>query len=95
MIRIYPLNGLLMQTPEDLRAQLRERLRLSGAEPCDVERLAETLSGRAEGGLVVLEFAERMPEALLLPLTGALVALAARDARWEFSLSTGRQTCHG
>ena len=25
----------------------------------------------------------------------ALVALAERDARWEFSLSTGRQTCHG
>lgn len=95
MIRIYPLNGLLMQTPEDLRAQLRERLRLSDTEPCGVEQLVKTLSGRPEGGLIVLEFAERMPAALLLPLTGALVALAGRDTRWEFSLSTGRQTCHG
>ena len=91
MIRIYPLNGLLMQTPEDLCAQLRERLRLSDTEPCGVEQLVQTLSGRPEGGLIVLEFAERMPA----PLTGALVALAERDARWEFSLSTGRQTCHG
>lgn len=95
MIRIYPLNGLLMQTREDLCAQLRERLRLSDAEGEQAAGLPEALSARPEGGLIVLEFAERMPEELLLPLTGQLVALAARDARWEFSLCTGRQTCHG
>lgn len=95
MIRIYPLNGLLMQTREDMHAQLRERLQLADHYGDNLDALWDLLTERREGGLILLEFAERMPNELLLPLTGLFVELAAQDNRWEFSLCTGRQDCHG
>lgn len=62
MIRIYPLNGLLMQTEQDLRAQLAERLALPPLPEDWQAALAAQLSGRGAGGLILLEFARRMPD---------------------------------
>lgn len=96
MIRIYPLNGLLMQTEKDLRAQLCERLALSPLPEGDWQAaITAQLTGRDDGGLILLEFARRMPNELLLPLVGAFTELSREDARWSFSLCSGRQTCHG
>lgn len=94
MIRIYPLNGLLMQTHEDMHAQLRERLHLPDVYGCNLDALWDLLTERSEGGLILLEFAERMPKELLLPLVGLFTELCAGDKCWQFSLCTGRQDCH-
>lgn len=94
MIRIYPLNGLLMQTEQDLRAQLAERLALPPLPEDWQAALAAQLSGRGAGGLILLEFARRMPDGLLLPLVSALSRLAREDARWAFQLCSSRQSCH-
>ena len=94
MIRIYPLNGLLMQTEQDLRAPLAERLALPPLPEDWQAALAAQLSGRGAGGLILLEFARRMPDGLLLPLVSALSRLAREDARWTFQLCSSRQICH-
>lgn len=95
MVRIYPLNGLLMQTRADMHAQLRERFRLAEHYGENFDALWDMLSERADGGVILLEYAEHMPGELLLPLTGLLVELAGANRRWQFTLCTGRQDCHG
>lgn len=95
MVRIYPLNGLLMQTRDDMHAQLKERFHLAEHYGNNLDALWDLLAERADGGYILLEFAERMPNELLLPLVGLFVDLAAQDKRWQFALSTGRQDCHG
>lgn len=95
MIRIYPLNGLLMQTRGDMHAHLRERFHLAEHYGNNLDALWDLLTERADGGYILLEFAERMPGELLLPLAGLFIDLAAKDKRWQFTLTTGRQDCHG
>ena len=95
MIRIYPLNGLLMQTRGDMHAQLKERFHLAEHYGSNLDALWDLLTERTDGGYILLEFAERMPNELLLPLVGLFVDLAAQDKRWQFALSAGRQDCHG
>jgi len=95
MIRIYPLNGLLMQTREQMHDHLAERFRLAEHYGRNLDALWDLLSERSDGGAIVFEFAEHMDRALLSPLVALFLDLCRQDKKWTFSLTAGRQDCHG
>jgi len=94
MIRIYPLNGLLMQTREQMHDHLMERFHLDAHYGRNFDALYDMLTEREDGGAILLEFAEHMDRALLSPLVALCMDLCRQNKNWTFSLTAGRQDCH-
>lgn len=84
-IRLYMLNGSMMQTREQMHDHLAERFQLAAHYGRNLDALWDMLTERGEGGTILISNGDRMPKELLLRLLGPLTDLAA-GSRWRLKV---------
>ena len=93
MLRIYLLNGVMMDTAENLHSHLYLQFGLPSHYGRNLDALWDCLCEK-EPGCIVFQRAECVENGLLLPLVGLLLNLVRKNGAWQLQLSTGRADCH-
>ena len=81
-IRLYVLNGVQMQTREQMHDHLYERFELAAHYGRNLDALWDMLTERREGGTILIANGEQMPKELRGRLLGLLTDLTADGSHW-------------
>ena len=92
MIRIYPLDGKMMDSRENMHAHLYMQFALPEYYGHNLDAFWDCITEK-EPGYIVISNMECADRAAFLPLAGLLMVLAQRDPRWHISMETGTRDC--
>lgn len=93
MIRLYLLDGSMMDSRENLHSHLYMQFALPEHYGRNLDALWDCLTEKTPG-CIVIQRAESADPIALSHLLRVLLDLVRRDARWEIQLSTGDPDCH-
>ena len=93
MIRLYLLDGTMMDSRENLHSHLYMQFALPEYYGRNLDALWDCLTEK-EPGCIVIQRAELAESYALGQLMRVLLDLVRRDPRWEVQLSTGDPDCH-
>ena len=92
MIRIYVLDGKMMDSRENLHAHLYMQFGLPPYYGNNLDAFWDCITEK-EPGYIVIQNAECAGRKSFLPLLGLLFDLAERNPAWHISVETGKPDC--
>ena len=92
MIRIYVLDGKMMDSRESLHAHLYMQFGLPPYYGNNLDAFWDCINEK-EPGYIMIQNAEYAAKRSFLPLLGLLFDLAERNPKWHISVETGKPDC--
>lgn len=93
MLRLYPLDGRMMDSKDALHSHLYMQFSLPAYYGRNLDALWDCLTEK-EPGCILIQRADAAEKSLLLPLLGLFLDLVRETPGWSVRLSTGSPDCH-